>query len=272
MSFETNETSNLDGEPVELYEFIGPGALTWRYTSNDVARVLNGQLYTPIPISSGELPGNGTSDAEALVITMPRATPVALAYAFGNAFRQLRFRLHRFQVESGEYETVWDSTIAGYEVEGRWTQFRSPSMLADGLQAAAPAWQYQQQCNNKLFDENCRVLRSSFDLVTQVSNINGYFVTVASVGGNPDDWFRGGSITRNLDAESNLIVSQVGAVLELSAPFRDLQQGNSVTLHAGCNHTIETCRDKFDNVDNFVGDHLIPKADIFRVNIRSFGG
>jgi uncharacterized phage protein (TIGR02218 family) len=272
MSFETDEYSADDGEPVELYEFIGPGILSWRYTSSDVQHVLNGHIYTPIAISRGEMPGNGTSDAEALILTMPRVTPLALAYALGNAFRQLRFRLYQVQMLSGEYEKVWDSRIAGFEVDGRWVQFRSPSPLADALHAAAPAWQFQQQCNNVLYDERCRVLRSSFDLATHVSAINGYFVTVASVGGQADQWFRGGSIVRTVDGESNLIVGQVGAVLELSAPFRDVEAGNAVTLYAGCDHLVETCRDKFANVVNFVGDPLIPRADIFKINIRSFGG
>lgn len=271
-TFDDDELSVRAGDVVELYEFIGPGGLTWRYTSNDAQQFYNGLVYTPLAITRGEFPDEGSSDAEALVVQMPAASPVPLAYALGNPFRRLRLNVYRKQVRSGAVEQRWGSAVAGSSITGRWAELRSPSPLTDRIAAQAPEFMFQQQCGNVLYDKHCRVARAGFTFAALISGINGTTITLNSIGIHTDHWFRAGEFVRDVDGESSLIVSQVGAVLQLAFSLRTLVNGDAVTLYAGCDHLVSTCFSKFANVNNFIGAPLIPKADVFTVNIDGYGG
>lgn len=52
------------------------------------------------------------------------------------------------------------------------------------------------------------------------------------------------------------------AVIELQEEFPfDVEVGDTATLEAGCDRRLETCRDKFSNVENFRGEPHIPGTD-----------
>ena len=76
-------------------------------------------------------------------------------------------------------------------------------------------------------------------------------MTVASVSGAVDQYYKSGAIL--IGNERRLIVDQTGAVLTLLAPFTGVANGTACTIYAGCDHTVETCRDKFSNVIHYGG-------------------
>lgn len=267
MAFDDDELSAHDGEPIELYEFVGSAA-TYRYTDSQVAQTFEANSYTPATISRGSIPGAGSADAGALTVRLPSTDPLVLAYGLGNPPRSLTLRLLRKQVVSGQAEELWRSSVTAPRIDGRWAEFQSPSRMADRLGATIPAVSFQRLCNHFLYDEHCRVARTDYDLATTVASVVGTTVTVASIGGQPDAWFTSGEIVRNSDGERRMIVGQVGAVLELASPFRALSATDAVTLYAGCDHLVEACRDKFNNVVNFGGHPTVPRVDLFQINIR----
>ncbi|MEM6496284.1 MAG: phage BR0599 family protein, partial [Pseudomonadota bacterium] len=58
-------------------------------------------------------------------------------------------------------------------------------------------------------------------------------------------------------------------VVELwSAPARDVVVGDAVTITAGCDKVLETCRDKFSNVANYRGFPHIPGNDFVTAYAR----
>ena len=57
-------------------------------------------------------------------------------------------------------------------------------------------------------------------------------------------------------------VSPPTIVLFLPMPF-DIQVGDPVTITAGCDKTLATCRDTFDNILNFRGEPYVPGNDLF---------
>jgi len=61
--------------------------------------------------------------------------------------------------------------------------------------------------------------------------------------------------------QKRMIVSHVGLNITVQYPFNDMAEGAGVKLYAGCDQRIETCRDKFDNVNNFFGTPYIPQEN-----------
>jgi len=260
-----DELSTSDGSRTELFEFIGPGT-TWRRTSAAADVVYGGNTYTArAGLRAGVIGIGTTSESAALELSLPVSDAVISAYGFGSPQRSLRLKVIWLQERSGAAETVWDGEVIAISPVGAMASLRSVSQVGARLSTPIPAISIQRQCQHFLYDDRCRVDRAAFDVATTVSSISGYNVTVASVGGNPDDWFKAGEIVRASDGERRTIVGNVGAVLSLIAPFATLNATDSVTLYAGCAHTVEVCRDKFSNVLNYGGHAQIPSSNPFDV-------
>ena len=266
--FATDETSREGSTPAELYEFIGP-ATTYRYASGIETVTLGGHDYAPLAglvrtaISLGT-----TRDTPTLTVTMPVTAAVVAAYAYGEPPRSLELRVYRYQPTSDDYVIDWRGDVTSIKPRGEVAEVSIPSLLAARLGTVVPGLVIRKHCLHVLGDARCRVVMTLFDVATTVSAASGTAVTVASVGGEDDQWFRGGEIVRDSDGERRLIVDQVGGVLELVSPFGTLNGGDAVTLYAGCDHSVATCAAKFNNVVNFSGCATIPKFNPFRVPVR----
>ena len=267
MPYADDETSISDGEPVELYEFIGP-VTRYRYTSGTTASSYNGNVYEPTPIKRSSAGANSTVDPAALNVTLPADSDVAIAYGFNNPPRSLELRVYRIQTRSGDAREIWRGVAVSFSTSGRFATIRVSSKVGDRLGTAIPSVSVQRLCNHFLYDDRCQVNRNSFSRVTSVVSVDGKQITVASVGAAPDSWYRAGEIIRGVDGERRLIVSQTDETLELGAPFRALLPGDSVTLYAGCTHTIGTCLVKFNNVVNFGGHPHVPASNPFAMHLR----
>jgi len=95
-----------------------------------------------------------------------------------------------------------------------------------------------------------------------------------------DEWFTGGAVhfetgITNLDRAHEIksweVITEVDSdnmigQIELFRPLvKTIYQGQQVRLYAGCNYDIDTCIDKFDNVENFRGEPHIPGTDALAV-------
>lgn len=94
-------------------------------------------------------------------------------------------------------------------------------------------------------------------------------------GGFPDGWFNFGGLTfetglnagrtmevRVFTADDGITITQ-DIELFLDMPF-DVAVSDRFTTYPGCDKLLATCRDKFDNVINFVGEPVVPGADYIR--------
>lgn len=92
--------------------------------------------------------------------------------------------------------------------------------------------------------------------------------------GFPDDWFTYGAVkwetgdnagiameVRSFEGDSES--SPVTQTIELlvDTPF-DISVGDKLSISPGCDKLLATCRDKFDNVLNFMGEPYVPGNDV----------
>jgi hypothetical protein len=116
-------------------------------------------------------------------------------------------------------------------------------------------------CNHAHYDNGCQEPRGGANQISPtVASVSadGLTITISSIGGKPDQWAQFGEIVRVADGERRLVRSQIGTALVIDRRFLTLANGNALEVHAGCDHTVETCRDKFDNVTNFGGHPDLP--------------
>lgn len=263
MAFADDEKSVSSSAPVELYTFTLP-TITYRLTNYDTDFVFGGNTYSAIPMQRTAVEGSAAEQAQEIVVTLPSSTPVVRNHVFGVIPREMFLEVRRVQLVSGESSVVWDGKVTSVSVgteDGKSVaRLRVPSVMDEAMSAQVPSAHYQRLCNHILYDARCRVLRTSFDVVASVTAVSGVTVTVSTVGGNPDAWFRAGEVVRTSDGERRLVTKHFGTTLTLNAPFSAVVLPFAVTLFAGCDHTVHTCRDKFSNVVNF-GGHPYISAD-----------
>lgn len=274
MTYALDVASSRRGDAQELYRFDGP-QVSYTYTSGTRSHTfaLDGLVYAPL--AGLKRTGRGSSssaDKTTVTVTFSGNCDLATDYAYGTPPASLRLRIYELQRYSLGYQLVWDGDVVACSAKGVLVEMRSTSQLAERMASPVPSVSFQSLCNHFLYDARCTMDRATVGhnhaaLVSSIS-VSGFTVTVDSIGLFFDDWFRAGEIVRDSDGERRLIVGQVGAVLTIAAPFRELAATDAVTLYAGCDHRIATCSDKFNNVANYGGHPAMPNSNPFIVNIR----
>jgi uncharacterized phage protein (TIGR02218 family) len=156
--------------------------------------------------------------------------------------------------------SVTDRGIGTFEIRGK---------LARG--DARIGEYYSAECRADLGDARCGVALAGFqdtgvvEVITRQSNL------VVNFAGNPADGFYSlGVLTMtsgNNNGFSMEVLNQVAYDaswdrLFLGLPFPyDVVVGDTFTITAGCDHRINTCKTKFNNILNFRGEPFVPGQD-----------
>jgi len=131
---------------------------------------------------------------------------------------------------------------------------------------------YQRQCDAVVGDARCGV-----DLETAAfrgmgsvaAAIDEHGFRAAGLAAFAAGWFRHGVLAwetgANAGGRAHVKTHKTGAphaLVELWLPAgRPIVVGDAFTITAGCDRRHTTCRDKFDNLVNFRGHHLMPGDD-----------
>lgn len=134
---------------------------------------------------------------------------------------------------------------------------------------------YQPGCRANLGDARCKVSLAAHTFSGEVTAVTDNRVFDVTGAGSPPDsltpptgddaYFAGGLLTWTSGANEGVsmeVSSLEGSTLTLLLPMpTDVEAGDTFTLVAGCDHTITTCRDRFNNVLNFRGEPHAPVSD-----------
>lgn len=263
-TFDEDEGSVEDSEPREGYQIDLP-LTTWRISSSDQDEVIGGFTYRAQPIDRDELPVSDGQESKELSIQMLVSHPVAARYLAGGVPPKRVFvTCWRQQRRSGVAEKQWSGFATSIAPIGRVANLRIASRLGEALLRRMPTLTAGRLCGVTLFDEQCTVSRATFGIAAVVVGITGRVVTLAALGGKPDDWALDGDLvypSGNPNGERMTIRDQTGTVITMQMPIRELAIGHTVDVFPGCSKEIATCRDKFANQVNFRGVPELPTAN-----------
>jgi uncharacterized phage protein (TIGR02218 family) len=161
----------------------------------------------------------------------------------------------------------WVGPVTGFNIEADIAKVRVPSVLENVFSGNLPNFFFQQSCNHTLFDSRCAVVRAEFTVNATVVSVNGQFITVDDDGFD-DNFLVGGVVAIPGINEQRLILSNLDSVIKVFFPFSNLAVGDTVELSVGCDHSLETCRSKFNNGRRFGGFPYIPQDNPFRGTIK----
>jgi uncharacterized phage protein (TIGR02218 family) len=245
---------------VDCIEILVPGE-TYRFAAStqDVSvaeRTFRSSTIAVSPISDREV-----------VITVPADSAFARRFLAGGVPKnQTRITWWRVD-EDGTIFLRLDGDIVSAELGQQEIHLRLVSSLARALRKPIGRI-VSRTCQHKLFDAGCRLDRSSFTRAATIIDISGYEMTV-NVALVPD-WAVGGELIHVASTERSLVVGQrldvasSGTVLTLQARSYNAGKDHPVEVTAGCDHQIQTCAQKFDNVMNYGGFPYLPSKNPFR--------
>ena len=150
-----------------------------------------------------------------------------------------------------------------------WTELRSLGHVL----AKSEGRTYAPKCDATIGDTRCGVnlATGAFTSTAVVTTLTGSRSALITTGlaGFAAGWFTGGLITWTSGANAGAsmevkthAISGVSRVIELvEAMAFDIAVNDAFSVKAGCDHSIETCLSKFNNVINFRGFPHMPGND-----------
>lgn len=262
MSWNDYENSTSDGLPVTLFDFIRSGTLHYRYTNADQNIYANGETWEASAVSA---PGISAGGGDALDITIP--ANIRVATLFRGASPSLKVKIYRIHGddETQEIKTIWHGTV----YETKWQNINSLKLVTysvasifkrNGLRLT-----WGRPCPHSLYDKNCRLNPANFAVNTVIESLDGASINVHVSAEN--GWFSAGFIEWVTDGirERRGLKLHNGNNIGVIGGTHSMEAGMSVTLFPGCERTIKTCNEKFNNVLNYGGQPHMPGKSPYEI-------
>ena len=256
--------SNIFRSQVQLYEFTA-GSKKLYYTSGNKEFLFQNKIYKPATIKSTSIVT--TQDKAKANITITTDKDIEL----GDWFKIITpgdvkvFVWRTSRTNPNQYERVFNGAVLGAEFKQNEIEFLCEP-LAGLTSRRICKYTYQTVCNHHVYKGRCGLDVEDHSFFTDIINIeNGVKITIAA---NPYlDEVLGGYL-QTTGNNAGLITKVENNIITILAPIEGLSVGDRVRIAKGCDRSSETCKNKFNNFDNFYGFEVVPTRNIFETGIR----
>lgn len=243
----------------ELYKIVDDG-VTFTITSFDEPYEYNGDVYTPYKVSRNEIEAKSETIKSSIDVSIPLDTELAKRY----------LTLQFDSVISLTIFTVIDD-IVSVAFKGRLSIIKPDvaslkltfESLYSTLKRTGLNRLYQRSCSYVLYSDGCSINKESMKISGHISSVasDKTYAVVDQASSYPNGYFTGGMFEFN--GERRLIIKHIGPTLTFIRPFPNLvsdstNTNNDCFIYPGCDRTKETCKNKFNNINNFGGFPFIP--------------
>lgn len=254
MTYDTNlEQTQMESMP-ELFHFWS-GDRNEYVTSWKTSLYFRGQNYLPRPVERGEI----TFDAQFGPVKLTVSAPLIdnfIAYLSTNPIEPTRMKLYRaITSDLTDYVVLFTGSMRRIGIQERMAKAEFESK-ARQLRVRLPKILYQAYCNWDVFDQGCGI--SIYDWIVNTSvTVNQSELISNAFSAYDDGYFTAGRVIYGSD--ERWILGHTGDTITLQVPFDSrVQTGTVVGVLPGCDGSPDTCKDKFDNFDNYLGCPYIP--------------
>ena len=257
----------------DLFTFTLITGDVYRWTNADIDIAYNGSIYKAggSLIKRGKIKNTVGIEVDTLGVTLyPSVADAIGSIRLSTAILSLGF-LDNAKLELRRcFLSAWSDPPVGdlilfmgtvSDIKGSGTQIEiSVKSKLEVLNAQVPRNLYQASCLNSVYDALCQVDKTSMSVGSQV--VSGTTSSIASTLTNLDDYFKLGvlrftsganiGVTRTVKKFSNKGFSFSLPLPNLPAP------GDYFVVYPGCDGTMDSCKNKFNNLIRFRGMPFIP--------------
>lgn len=262
MSYGSYESSIDSGSPIELYEFT-QGGNRWYFTSHANPIEKDNNTYLPSPMTRGKIKLTSDVMKDSLKLSFPRGDAFAGQFLGFSPEKPTTVTILRGHITdpSEDFVVYWKGRIIGASAGGNKIDVDCESIYTSikrpGLRA-----RFEYNCRHVLYGGGCNLNREAFKVSSVIGGLSGGLWVTLEPTGKPDGYFTGGMLVSSQGA-TRFISAHVGDQLTISRPDPELEVGEPIDLYPGCDHLKTTCKNKFNNLDNFGGFPYIPVRNPF---------
>ena len=241
---------------INLYT-VTMGNQTWHYTSNETDVDSGGNTYTAKPISRQEL----TYDFK---ITNLKLTVPSSLYPF-SIFKEaapiLPITVSISEYPSGTKKFEGKVLSIGFSAKKGEAVVSLGSVIAL-KNSTAPDRTFSLFCSFDLYDSECTMPKSGWEVTVPASEVFHTKLTYkhSDFANKPSGTFKFGYVFLDT-GEAQYVSDHVNDELTLLGRLHTLDAASNFTVQAGCDKTIDTCRNKFGNEPNFGGFPFVPDTN-----------
>lgn len=265
MSFLSIETSRSSGQPFELYEFTY-GSFIYRYNTTASEVVIGGFTYVPMQLSRQNITLTSDVRRSQLQINAPADFEVASLFRASIPATPISVTIKKKHRNDAEVITEWIGRIMTAEWKHSGVTLLCESYYT-AIQGNANFRYYNYSCPHMLYGSRCKVNRVNYKVIAVVENVQGTVITSTTFSSYANKYFTGGYLMfRDPDTgfmHTRHIVAHTGSTITMSNQIPELTITKEVEVYPGCDHTLNTCKNKFNNFLNFGGFPWIPTKNPF---------
>ena len=244
-------------QPVELYH-IQHRDNHWYYTSGDTEVDFDGHTWEPAAIKRSSAHYDAKLEGTKITVTFARTDPAIAGYLAQSPVKLSTITIYKLFRDQSPAEAclIFTGTILSVAIKALAAKAKCAG-IDYVINHQFLNWRYQPGCNHTVFSDSCGLNEADYQLATTVNvDETGTVLTSSDFSSHADGWWKLGIAMHN--DEERLIVDHTGNTITIMTPFRELNTGDTVTVLPGCDGNVDTCRDKFNNLSNFLGFPFIP--------------
>lgn len=236
----------------ELFEFVLENEVT-RYTSSGYDISYNNHTYKAVAISRNEISKDSFND-EATITCDSGLYPVYLFKQFNPSYNVI------VRVMSGSGVLLFWGRVKDVEFSAdKGDATIKLATLGSLLKSKIPNRTYSRGCSFECFSSECGLNKDEFKLTILGSEceFGSDLMSIKSPKINkPDGYFNNGYVEVN--RQMSYIISSKVNEIRLMFPLSDLNSSAVIHCYAGCDKTLNTCKNKFHNGLNYGGFAFVP--------------
>lgn len=252
----------VEQNAVELFHFWNE-VEDWFYTSHDEAFNYQSETYQPASLTRGSVSYDSKLEVSTINVSAAFNEDPLIDFIAQNPIEPIWLeilRVHKDRPAEASVVFIGQAKMVGISGQEATLQGVGFEFF---LKQRIPILRFQPKCNYFIYDDlvdgsGCGVDQTGFKLSTTVDTItsDGLTITNSDFALEADGFYKYGWI--EFQNERRMITSHVGSTIEIRYRIFDLEAGSSIDAYPGCDGAVETCRDKFSNVDQFGGFPYIP--------------
>lgn len=261
MAYSDQENSIQDGKPFFLYEFNTPDT-TYRFIDYPTDYMWNSNIWNYNPIKHGKISQSNEMSKNSVDIVMPREGEFANLFVGWSPDFIVTLTIRRGHFGASDTLVYWKGRISSHQLKGRELTLNCESIFTS-LRRAGIRARFQRNCRHAVYGPGCGLNKADWALGGVLTGVSGLTLTIPEASGEPSGWFFGG-VVEFPNGTFQMVTAHNGDQVVISRRCRYLDENAtpiSVTLYPGCDRTLTTCKEKFDNILNNGGFKWIPQKN-----------
>lgn len=272
MAFGLFESSRTKSEKITLFKItFGPNTEDYyAFTDGETTVEFDGIEYVPTVIKHDPISVQGTMDKTEHKIETTRSNPVTELFRKTAPLYPVTVRILVGQARdvSKDFKSIWVGRITSFTIKGNITEL-STAPSGTKLKRIGLRRYYQYGCQHVLYGGSCRASKILATNDSTVLAVSGDQVTLPKTGHNfALDKYNGGFIEwqptpGDIKRVGIIHVDDSGddVTFTMAVVPQGMQAGMPIKLSAGCDHSMNDCKNVHNNIQNYGGFPWIPTSN-----------